>query len=217
MSTERERKKAAAREREKKVRAKAAAERRERAAAAAKAEVARNAAARADSVAERPLDRTSASAAAGWPILEAWISEAWEDSNAAVHGVLIRGPGPEERHAVAVFTLDPRVGLTDTASRLGASLNSCRQLLVERAEGAAMLSCTPEDLAALLRKAERASAALRSPLPTGHAEVTELLADVDPNDALLDIDVDEAEDEDTEECRYQPTGAWDRLRRWLGG
>jgi hypothetical protein len=217
MSTERERKKAAAREREKKERAKAGAERRARMAAAAKAEAARNAAARADSVAERPLDRTSASAAAGWPILEAWISEAWEDPTAAVHGVLIRGPGPEDRHAVGVFTYDPRVGLTDTASRLGASLNSCRQLLVARAEGAAMLSCTPEDLAALLRKAQRASAALRSSLPDGHAEVSELLADLDPNDALLDIDVDDTEDEDTEEGRYQPTSTWDRLRRWFGG
>lgn len=217
MSTERERKKAAAREREKKVRAKAAAERRERVAAAAKAEAVRNAAARADSVAERPLDRTSASAAAGWPVLEAWISEAWEDARAVVHGVLIRGPGPEDRHAVAVFSHDPRVGLVGVESRLGASLNSCRQLLVARAEGAAMLSCTPEDLAALLRKAERTSASLRSPPPAGHVEVRELLADLDPNDALLDIDVDEAEDEDTEEGRYQPTGAWDRFRRWLGG
>jgi hypothetical protein len=80
-----------------------------------------------------------------------------------------------------------------------------------------MLSCTPEDLAALLRKAQRASAALRSSLPDGHAEVSELLADLDPNDALLDIDVDDTEDEDTEEGRYQPTSTWDRLRRWFGG
>lgn len=125
--------------------------------------------------------------AARWPLGEAWLSQGWHDRGATVHAVLTR-THPSGRTAIVHVECDlARAGVVQAEARIVERPGEVVGLLGALSDPDPMLETAPEQVVAVIEAAAAHGRTTGHTPPRGYEAAARLWADVDAEQAPLEV------------------------------